>query len=144
MFSKACEYAIRATFYIYIKSIDGSKLSIKEIAGEIDSPVHFTAKILQTLSRQGIVSSAKGPNGGFYCDPKADPIYLNSIVKAIDGDDVLYTCTLGLKECSNEFPCPIHHEVIKYKDTVRQVMKERTVQELAPELSEGKTFLKID
>jgi Rrf2 family protein len=143
MFSKACEYAIRATFYISIKSIEGSKLNINEIAKEIDSPVHFTKKILQTLSREGIISSIKGPNGGFFLEPSAKPIPLNNIVKAIDGDDVLYTCSLGLKECSDKFPCPIHHDIKKYKDQLRKIMKEKTVQDLSYELSEGRTFLKI-
>lgn len=142
MFSKACEYAIRAALYISIKSIDGSKLGIKEIAKEIDSPVPFTAKILQTLSREGIISSIKGPNGGFYLEPKAKPVSLNDIVKVIDGDDVLHACSLGLKQCSNEFPCPIHDEIKAYKDRLRKVMKEKTVQQLAIELASGKTFLK--
>jgi len=142
MFSKSCEYAIRAVLYISIKSINGSKLSITEIAKEIDSPVHFTAKILQTLSREGIISSIKGPNGGFYLDPQAKPILLNTIVQAIDGDAVLYSCSMGLKECSDAFPCPIHHDIKAYKDQLRKVMKEKTVQQLANELLSGKTFLK--
>jgi len=95
MFSKACEYAIRATLYISSKSVNGSKLSIKEIAKEIDSPEPFTAKILQVLSREKIISSIKGPNGGFYLDPKAKPIPLNTIVRAMDGEDVLHTCSRG-------------------------------------------------
>jgi len=143
MFSKACEYAIRATLYISIKSIEGSRLGIKEIAKEIDSPEPFTAKILQTLSREGIISSIKGPNGGFFLEPNAKPIPLNTIIKAIDGEDVLHTCTLGLRECSDKFPCPVHHEVKKYKEHVRKTMKEKTVQDLTNELSKGKTFLKI-
>lgn len=142
MFSKACEYAIRAALYIAVKSIDGSKLGIKEIAKEIDSPAHFTAKILQTLSREGIISSIKGPNGGFYLDPKAKPITLNSIVNAIDGDDVLHSCSLGLKLCSDIFPCPIHNDIKAYKERLRNVLKEQTVQHLAIELAAGKTFLR--
>ncbi len=144
MFSKSCEYAIRAALYVSSNSINGSKLSIKEIAKEIDSPEPFTAKILQTLSREKIISSIKGPNGGFYLDPKAKPIPLNTIVKAIDGEDVLHTCSLGLKVCSDTSPCPIHHEIQRYKDRLRKIMKERTIQDLTKELANGKTFLKID
>ncbi|MBL7873627.1 MAG: Rrf2 family transcriptional regulator [Cyclobacteriaceae bacterium] len=144
MFSKACEYAIRAALYISIKSVGGSKLGIKEIAKEIDSPEPFTAKILQTLSREKIISSIKGPNGGFYLDPKANPIPLNAIVKAIDGEDVLHSCSLGLKVCSDASPCPIHNEIKKYKEHLRKIMKEKTIQDLAKELASGKTFLKID
>lgn len=142
MFSKACEYAIRAALYIAAKSIDGAKLGIPEIAKEIDSPAHFTAKILQTLSREGIISSVKGPHGGFYLDPKSKPIPLNAIVKAIDGDDILSSCSMGLKQCSDKFPCPIHHEIKAYKDRLRVVMKEKTLQHLSVELAAGKTYLR--
>ncbi|MBS1506360.1 MAG: Rrf2 family transcriptional regulator [Bacteroidetes bacterium] len=142
MFSKACEYAIRASLYISMKSVDGSKLGIKEIAKEIDSPVHFTAKILQSLSREGIISSVKGPNGGFYLDPRSKPIALNAIVKAIDGDNILHSCSLGLKECSDKFPCPIHNDIKTYKERLRKIMKEKTLQHLANDLSKGKTFLR--
>lgn len=143
MFSKACEYALRAVLYISIKGANGVRLSIPQIAKEIDAPLHFTGKILQTLVREKIISSIKGPNGGFYLDPKAKPVTLNVIVKAIDGsDDVLHACTLGLKECSDKFPCPVHHEIKAYKDRVRKVMKETTVQSLNDNLLTGKTFLK--
>lgn len=143
MFTRACEYAIRSALYISIKSINGSRLSIPEIAKEIDAPEPFTAKILQTLVRKKIISSIKGPNGGFFLDPKSKPASLSSIVKAIDGsDDALHTCTLGLKECSDRFPCPIHHEVKAYKEHLRKVMKEKTIQNLSQELIKGTTFLK--
>lgn len=143
MFSKACEYALRAVLYISIKSIDGSRLGIPEIAKEVDAPFAFTGKILQTLVREGIISSIKGPNGGFYIDPKSKPISLSAIVKAIDGsDDVLHNCALGLNECSDKHPCPIHGEIKIYKDRLRKVMKGTTVQSLAKDISMGKTFLK--
>lgn len=143
MFSKACEYGLRAALYISVKSVNGSRLGIPEIAKEIDAPVAFTAKILQTLAREGIISSIKGPNGGFFIDSKSKPVSLAAIVKAIDGiDDAFHTCTLGLKECSDKFPCPIHHEIKYYKEHLRKVMRETTVQGLANDLVKGKTFLK--
>jgi Rrf2 family protein len=143
MFSKACEYALRAVLYISMKSVNGSRLGVPEIAKEIDAPLAFTGKILQTLVRERVISSVKGPNGGFYIDPRSKPIPLDAIVKAIDGsDDVLHTCALGLKECSDRFPCPVHSEIKIYKDRLRKVMKETTVQSLADDLALGKTFLK--
>ncbi|HEX7015919.1 MAG TPA: Rrf2 family transcriptional regulator [Cyclobacteriaceae bacterium] len=143
MFSKACEYALRAVIYIYIKGVDGARLSIPEIAKEIDAPLAFTGKILQTLTREGVISSIKGPNGGFFVDPRAKPVTLADVVKAMYGnDDVLHTCVLGLKECSDKFPCPIHAQVKGYRDHVRKVMKETPVQSLVKDLTKGRTFLK--
>lgn len=142
MFSKACEYAIRAALYVAIRSVDGTKLNIQEIAREIDSPQPFTAKILQTLVREKIISSTKGPNGGFFLKPNSKPILLNAIVKAIDGIDILQTCVLGLKECSDKFPCPVHNEIKSSKYQLRDTLRKKSIQELAEEFAKGKTFLK--
>ena len=70
MFSKACEYGIKATIYIAMQSMQNSRVSLKDIAKEIDSPVAFTAKILQQLARNKIVESVKGPTGGFQIEKK--------------------------------------------------------------------------
>lgn len=70
MFSKTCEYAIRAMIFIAQRSKDGQRVGIREIAKGIDSPEHFIAKILQQLARKGVVASVKGPNGGFFLDEK--------------------------------------------------------------------------
>ena len=65
MFSKTCEYAIRAVLFIAQKSEDGKRVNIKSIAKNINSPESFIAKILQQLTKRGIVQSVKGPNGVF-------------------------------------------------------------------------------
>lgn len=106
MFSKTCEYAIRAMIFIAKKSSNGSKVGIKEIAQGIDSPEHFIAKILQDLSRKGLVQSLKGPTGGFYLEKASLNYSLADIVKSVDGDKIFSACALGLKQCSESKPCP--------------------------------------
>ena len=59
---------MRAVFFIAQKSVDGRKVGIKEVAAGIDSPEPFIAKILQDLSKRGLIQSTKGPNGGFYAE----------------------------------------------------------------------------
>src|SRR5437899_2015725 len=110
MFSKTCEYAIRAVLFIAQRSGEGTRVGIREIAKGIDSPEHFIAKILQDLSRKGLVQSQKGPNGGFYLDNSSLRYSLADIVKTIDGDRIFSGCALGLKQCSEAKPCPLHHE----------------------------------
>src|SRR5215510_12751535 len=99
MFSKACEYAIRAMIFIAQKSRNGQKSGIQEIVDAIDCPEHFIAKILQDLSRKGLVLSAKGPGGGFYLDKQLLNQPLADIVSAIDGDNLFTGCALGLSQC---------------------------------------------
>src|SRR5690554_6544019 len=101
MFSKACEYGIRATLFIAQNSAANNRVSLKEISEKIDSPEAFTAKILQQLARNGIIISYKGPHGGFQIEkPKLETIHLNEIVDALDGDSIYNGCGLGLKECN--------------------------------------------
>ncbi len=142
MFSKTCEYAIRAIIYIYNKSNAGEcKVGIKEIATEIQSPEHFTAKILQLLSRQEIVSSIKGPNGGFYMSPRHGQLSLLEIVKAVDGPHIFTGCVLGLSQCNETMPCPIHDQYKPIRDKMKLMLFNTTVENLATKLEGGLVFL---
>src|ERR1700759_4910866 len=127
MFSKACEYAIRALLFIAQKTRDGSKVGIREIAKGIDSPEHFVAKILQDLSRKGVLQSQKGPSGGFYLDERSLKAPLADIVRTVDGDSIFKGCALGLKQCSEAKPCPLHHEFKKIRDDLARLLENTTV-----------------
>ena len=101
MFSKTTEYALRATIYIAKKSTEEKKLGIEEISRAIDSPKSFTAKILQALTKDNkVVSSVRGPNGGFFITEKTKKLPVRSILQAMGEDEVLGKCVLGLKMCS--------------------------------------------
>lgn len=141
MFSKSCEYAIKAAIHICIESKDGLRLNIQDIAREIDSPEPFTAKILQQLVRQGIISSAKGPGGGFFIDPKSKPVFLMDIVEAIDGPRAFERCGLGLKECSEKHPCPIHNEFKSYSLRLKNLLTTKTLQDFSKSIKQGRAFL---
>jgi Rrf2 family transcriptional regulator, iron-sulfur cluster assembly transcription factor len=141
MFSKSFEYALRAAIYLCNESSESRKLNIKQISAAIDSPEPFTAKILQTLVRRNIVSSTKGPGGGFYVDSKAKPIPVVSILDATDGRASFERCGLGLKECSESRPCPIHNEFKSYSLKLKNLLTKKTVQELALGVNEGKVFV---
>lgn len=144
MFSKTCEYAIRAMIFIAQKSKDGSKVGIKEIAKGIDSPEYFIAKILQELGRKGVVQSLKGPTGGFYLDNSARKTSLAIIVKAVDGDNIFSGCGLGLKQCSDKHPCPLHHEFTKIRKDITNMLNKTRVGDLQEELDQKLTFLRRD
>src|SRR5665213_958504 len=95
MFSKTTEYALRATIYIAQKGTIDNKLGIDEISKAIDSPKSFTAKVLQSLTRDNIVSSTRGPNGGFYFTSQAKRLPAISILKSVNDAGVLKKCILG-------------------------------------------------
>lgn len=143
MFSKACEYGIRAMLYIAEQSQKDNRVNIKEISSAIDSPEAFTAKVLQQLARNGIVDSLKGPTGGFSIPKeRLSEIKLQDIVYAIDGDQIYRGCGLGLPECNDERPCPVHHKFADVRDGLQNMLETTTVKELATGLNKGLTFLK--
>ena len=142
MFSKTCEYAIRAMIFIAQKSKDGSRVGIKDISSGIDSPEYFIAKILQELSRKGFVQSAKGPNGGFFMERGGRPVYLIDVVKVVDGLHMFFDCGLGLKKCSDRKPCPIHQSFKAVRETLHHEFCTVTIQDLATDIEQGMAYLR--
>lgn len=143
MFSKACEYGIKATIYVALQSMENSRVSLNDIAREIDSPVAFTAKILQKLSRNNILESTVGPSGGFQIQRKnMELIKLSMIVDAIDGDAIYTGCGLGLQECNADKPCPAHDKFVRIRDDLKEMLENTNVYELATSLEVGSTFLR--
>ncbi|MCU0381672.1 MAG: Rrf2 family transcriptional regulator [Chitinophagaceae bacterium] len=142
MFSKTAEYAIRATIFIAQKSDPDHKIGIEEISKAIDSPASFTAKILQMLTRgQELISSVRGPNGGFFMTAEARKLPLLRVLELVGEDGVLKKCVLGLKECSEEKPCPLHHRYRKLKPELARMFEEMQIGQLAGELDAGATFV---
>ena len=143
MFSKACEYGIRAATYIALQSLGGRRVSLKDIARNIDSPEAFTAKILQQLSRNNIVESVKGAAGGFEIDKaNIDKIRLSQIVAAIDGDQIYVGCGLGLKECNADKPCPVHDRFVAIRNDLQEMLENTSLYDMTPGLEIGQTYLR--
>jgi len=142
MFSKSCEYAIKAMIFVAQKSKDETRVSVKEIAKGTDAPEHFIAKIMQDLSRRKLIHSVKGPNGGFYMDANNLKNSISDIVKAIDGDSIYSDCVLGLKACSEKNPCPVHFEYKEIKKNLIKMIEHSTIGEFNEKLDSGKFFLK--
>jgi len=143
MFSKACEYGIKASTYVALQSLQNKRVSLKEIAKEIDSPVAFTAKILHQLAKNNILNSVKGPTGGFEIEKsKINTIKLSQIVFAIDGDAIYSGCGLGLDNCNANQPCPIHDKFVVIRDELKLMLDETSLYELTTGLEVGLTYLK--
>ncbi len=142
MFSKTCEYAIKALIFVARKSKSDMRVGIKEIAKETDAPEHFIAKIMQDLRKRKLVLSMKGPNGGFYMDDHHFEISIADIVKAMDGDALWTDCALGLKTCNEKTPCPIHNEFKEIKKKLIKMVENNTLGDFNEKLNSGKFFLK--
>ena len=142
MFSKSCEYAIKAMIFVAQKSKDEVRVGVKEITKGIDAPEHFIAKILQDLVKKKLLNSVKGPNGGFYMDKLNLKSSIADIVRAIDGDGFNKDCVIGLKACSEKNPCPVHFEYKEIKKNLITMLEGNTIADFKEKLDSGNFFLK--
>ena len=143
MFSNSAKYALKASLYLAIHSSESKKVKIKDIADPINVPKAYIAKILQELSRLNLVSSAKGPYGGFYLNSENKNVTLTQIIDAVDGDERMNSCLLGIKECDKDNPCPLHHLAYQEKQLIKEKLNKTTLNELAQHVIIGKSSLPI-
>lgn len=108
LYSRPCEDAIRAMAYLARQS-GGRWVAAGEVAGAERLAGPFLARTMFQLAKAGLVHSRKGPGGGFRLSRDAREIRLRDIVEVIDGLGALKECAVGLSECSDRMPCPLHH-----------------------------------
>ena len=114
MLSSSCKYGIRAVTYIASRSKKNERIGIKQISEDLKLPTPFLAKILQLLAKQKILSSTKGPHGGFSLLKKPADISIMDIIIIIDGRDLFDNCLLHNSTCKyveeNKMACPLHSQ----------------------------------
>lgn len=143
MLSNACKYAIRAILYLAIETDDTNKIGVKKISEELETPQPFLAKLLQQLTKAKLVSSTKGPNGGFYLTEKDKENAVWDIVINIDGTAKFDDCFLGLSTCSDESPCPIHFIVSPFKENLLENLRDKTITQYVDEMKQTGKVLSL-
>lgn len=143
MLSNAAKYAIRAILYLSIHSDESHKIGAKKIAEALETPQPFLAQLLRTLTTNKIISSTKGPGGGFYLDAQNGKMSVWDVINCIDGTHKFDACFLGLSKCNDENPCPAHYMVSPFKKKVMGDFKDKTIFQLASEIKEKGTLISL-
>jgi len=141
MLTNATKIAIRATLYLAMFSDETKKLSIMHIAETLEIPKPFLAKLLQKLNKSDLVSSAKGPKGGFYLNKINTKKNVWDIIVCIDNPERFDQCFLGLSKCSDENPCPVHFTVAPFKKKIMNDFKYKTIAEFANEIKNSEKII---
>lgn len=129
IFSKKCELALQAVLFLSTKD-KSEAFNSGAISEQLKIPKEFVSKVLQQLTKVGIVGSKKGNSGGFYLKKDPADIRLIHIVEAIDGMEVFNKCVLGFPNCSGENPCPVHYQWGKLRDEAFAMLSTETLAEL--------------
>lgn len=107
LYSKACEYTLRALI-CGLEKTNGKGFRVEDACREAEVPESFTRKGFQRLVHRGILKTVRGPGGGYWLKGNASDISILEIVKLLDGDESYERCVMGLSQCSDKAPCPIH------------------------------------
>lgn len=143
MISNSSKYAIKAVLYLSMHSNKTQKIKIKDIAKPINVPLAYIAKLLQVLVRENLVSSVKGPKGGFYLSDENNNKPVINVLKAIDGEKRLTSCMLSLENCNEKKPCPLHNILSSSRNNISKTLQETSIKALAHSVKKGESFLPL-
>jgi Rrf2 family protein len=129
MFSQTAEYALRAV--VYLASRHGEPRTAQQIAEVTNVPAGYLAKVVQGLSRAGLLHSQRGLGGGFTLATPAERLTVLDVVQAVDPIRRIKSCPLGLKGHVNL--CPLHRRLDHAISLVENALRESTIAELLAE-----------
>ncbi|HPE98928.1 MAG: Rrf2 family transcriptional regulator [Chitinophagales bacterium] len=141
MLSTKCKYAIRSVLLLAAESSLEQKWTIKQISDHLSIPQHFLGKILQELVPRNIISSMKGPTGGFYMNEQNRSTTLLTLIEVVDGPFFLQGCGLGLEKCSDTNPCPIHDTYKICRNHLRETFSSKKISEFEHDILSKNLFL---
>ena len=141
MLSNKCKYALRAILLLAVESSKEHKIRGNALAENLKIPTAYLGKILQELVPKGVISSTKGPNGGFYLTEKNLEMPLLDVIEAIDSLDYFEKCGLGLTACSDSSPCPIHEDFKVGRNHIKEIFANKTIRKLATEITDDNLIL---
>jgi Rrf2 family protein len=130
--TKAGEYAIMCVFYM-AKHEKGKVISLNRIAKAMDIPKQFLSKIVQQLSRSGILESLQGPKGGCRLLVAPEKLSILDVVEAIMGKILLNDCIQSSSTCGRKVRCAVHLVWSKAENQLRQTLREATFDKLVKE-----------
>ncbi len=129
IFSSPIKYAIRALTYLGEQE-PGKFFSIREISRVEHIPMPYLAKIINRLSIHRLVTAKRGPSGGVTLGRSAARITVNDIVTAMGGSLINRECILGISECGDHTPCPVHESWKTVREVLTRSLQEQTVTDL--------------
>jgi len=127
MISQTTEYALRAV--VYLADQNGEPRTVVQIAEVTQVPAGYLAKVMQNLSRAGLVKSQRGLNGGFTLMKPAERLSILEVVNAVDPLRRFPECPLGIASHGRQL-CPLHRKLDDAAQLVEDAFRDTMVAEL--------------
>ena len=128
--TKKADYGLMALKYL-AEHPETPALSAKDVADAYGIPAQLLAKILQRLTKTGLLRSSAGMNGGYALARDPRQISAFEVIHAIDGPLFLTSCTKGTKPCDLTPNCTIKEPLARVNETIIGVLKSISIHDLA-------------
>ena len=141
IYSKSAEYAIQTMIYLTENNSD-TPIMVSKVSESYDIPQQYLSKIVQILVKQRLIKAKRGRNGGIQLGRDPKNIFLNEIVHAIDGPPPEHEiCAIGLDLCSDETPCPLHHNWKPIRTAIHNMLSSENLLELSSRVIEKRKLM---
>ncbi len=128
--TKKADYGLMALKFL-AEHPERIALSAKDVADAYGIPAQLLAKILQQLTKSGLLKSHAGMNGGYALAREARTISAYEVILAIDGPFFITSCSKGKTGCELTTNCTIKEPLARVNDTIAGVLKSISIQDLA-------------
>jgi Rrf2 family protein len=128
--TRAADYAVRVMVYLAGQPPE-TRVSRSELAEAAECPDQFLSKVLQSLTRAGLVVSHRGNTGGFELPSSRRKTSLLDIVEAVEGPVRLNLCLVSEDSCSRQKFCPAHSVWAEAQAAMEAVLRRTTIAFMA-------------
>jgi len=140
IYTDSGKYAIRALTYMAAQTDQESPVAAADVAKAEDIPPYYLAKVLQDLARADLLSSVRGRGGGFRLKRPPEDIAVLEILEAVENVRRLTKeCVLGLDQCNDEVPCPLHSTWKKFRENLLTNLHQMTLRDMVVELEKKRS-----
>ncbi len=134
MISKTAEYGLRAVLHIAAADTD-APLRAADVAESLGVPANYLSKILHNLVQAGILTSGRGPKGGFRLSVSPEELTLAEVIRPLDPNTLEQTCLLGNPQCTESSACAVHERWKRVREPLLAFFEGNTVRDVV----EGQT-----
>jgi len=125
LITRETDYSIRALAFIALQK--GAVVSASQLVDELKIPRPFLRGLMQTLQREGFLTSTRGKGGGFLLKKESRDIHIIDIINVFQGKFSLTECFLSKDPCPNKPKCKFRKEILAIEDFARKKFSTLTI-----------------
>ncbi|NOY40230.1 MAG: Rrf2 family transcriptional regulator [Planctomycetes bacterium] len=127
MISQTVEYALRAV--VHLAAVAPSSCTTSQLAEVTKVPAAYLSKVLQGLSKAGLVRSQRGVGGGISLAATPEEVTILDVVSAVEPMQRIKTCPLEFEQHGTNL-CPLHSRLDNAMAELEAVFRNTTLAEI--------------